>query len=284
MDAGNHQPSPRGKVKGYPVAVFTVGGFARLAGVSAKVLRAWDAAGLFVPAWVDPSSGYRYYSPAQLPELRRILALRDVGLPLAEIGGLVRGGSDLRAALERRRAELESERREVDRRLAALDIRVAPGADATAEPDVVVRHIAAEPVATFDVGLAERRDVGQAFYELESHVRDLGLRAHRPPGALPAERTIFVPLRRPIAPTDRIGVRRLPACRAATLLHRGDYDTLGTARAALEQWAAAARLDVTGPLRILYLQFGAEPELRVPRGWVVPEAAQFVTEVQLPVA
>src|SRR6476659_5607611 len=64
-------------------SMFTVGGFARLAGVSARVLRAYDASGLLVPAWVDPSSGYRYYSPAQLPGLRRIQALRDVGLTRA---------------------------------------------------------------------------------------------------------------------------------------------------------------------------------------------------------
>ena len=43
---------------------------------------------------------------------------------LDEIGALVRGG-DLRAALERRRAELERERRLVEERLAALDITVA---------------------------------------------------------------------------------------------------------------------------------------------------------------
>jgi hypothetical protein len=36
-------------------------------------------------------------------------------------------------------------------------------------------------------------------------------------------------------------------------------------------------------MRILYLQFGAEPELRVPRGYVVERDADFVTELQLPV-
>jgi DNA-binding transcriptional MerR regulator len=264
--------------------MFTVGGFARLAGVSAKVLRAYDAAGLFAPAWVDPSSAYRYYSPAQLPEFRRILALRDVGIGLEEIGRLVGGGEDLRAALERRRAELEDERREVERRLSALDIRVALGADGSAEPDVVVRTVAADPVATFDLRQREDDDIGAAFHELEVHVRDLGVRAHRPPGAIADEDMIFVPVRRTIVPTERIGYRRLAAVRAATLLHRGDYDTLPAAREALERWVGAAGLQPAGPVRILYLQFGAEPELRLPRGWVVQRDADFVTELQLPIA
>ena len=90
--------------------MFRIGEFASLGGVSAKMLRAYDALALFRPVWVDPTTSYRYYSPAQLPELRRIVALRHVGVPLAEIAGLVAGGEDLRAVLDRRRSELERER------------------------------------------------------------------------------------------------------------------------------------------------------------------------------
>jgi DNA-binding transcriptional MerR regulator len=261
--------------------MFMVGEFARLAGVSAKVLRTYDAAGLFAPAWVDPASGYRYYSPAQLPKLRRILALRDVGLSRAEIGDLACGGADLRASLERRRAELQAERREVERRLAMLDIRVASGP--AGDTDVVVRMLEAEIVATMDLGLTGD-DIGSAFLELESRVRDLGARAHRPPGAIPDEDSIFVPLRRAIPSTDRILVTRLPAIRAATILHHGGYDSLPEARADLDTWVAAAGHVPAGPLRVLYLQFGAEPELRLPQTWTVERDADFVTELQLPIA
>jgi DNA-binding transcriptional MerR regulator len=264
--------------------MFTVGGFARIAGVSAKVLRAWDGAGLFAPAWVDPSSGYRYYTPAQLPDLRRILALRDVGVGLAEIGQLVGGGVDLRVTLERRRAALEQERREVERRLAALDIRVALGSDGSLDSDVVVRRIGPELVATFDLTVAPGDDIGAAFHELEVYVRDRGARAHRPPGAIADEDLIYVPLRRSVAPTDRIGVRRLSAARIASILHRGAYGSLPATRATLESWTAAAGLQPAGPLRILYLQFGAEADLRLPRAWTVERDADFVTELQLPIA
>ena len=263
--------------------MFTVGGFARLAGVSAKVLRAYDAVGLFAPAWVDPSSGYRYYSPAQLPRLRRIQALRDVGLGRAEIGALVGGGADLRSTLERRRRELEAERRELDRRLAILDIRVGGRGPAGALEDVVVRRLAGETVATMDPRLAVDDDIATAFHELEVHVRDAGARAHRPPGALPDEDLIFVPVRRTLAPTDRIGVRRLPPTGAATVLHHGAYATLPAALAGLRAWVAEAGHLPTGPLRILYLQFGAEADLRLPRGWTVERDVDFVTELQLPI-
>ncbi len=285
--------------------MFRISAFARLAGVSARMLRAWDELGLFRPVWVDRSNGYRYYSPAQLPELRRILALRDVGVPLAELTELVSGGADLRAILERRRSELERERLEIERRLRALEISVETipadvtdpaasridgiGAADRLRPawDVVVRPVAAERVATYTLG-PMALDLGPAFYELEAYVRDAGRRAPRPPGSIVGsdghDRTIFVPVTGPIEPRDPIGWRTLPACRAASVIHRGSYEGLAEAQGALVRWVGAASLSPAGAIRILYLQFGAEPELRVPPGYVVERADDFVTEVQLPLA
>lgn len=254
--------------------MFQIGAFARLVGISAKQLRAYDEIGLFRPVWVDPSSAYRYYSPAQLPELRRILALRQLGMPIDEIYGLVQGG-DLREALERQRAELERERRLVQERLAALEISV----EADEAVDVVVRPVGLEPVAVAPV----TAPVDEAFDRLEVYVRDLGRRAHRPPGAIPEQREIFVPVTGPIAPTDEVEYRRLPAIRAASVIHRGPYSRITAARAALERWVAAAGLEHTGPMRTLYLQFGADPGLGIPSGWTVDSDELFVTELQLPV-
>ncbi len=255
--------------------MLTIGGFARLGGISAKQLRAYDAIGLFRPAWVDPDSGYRRYSPAQLPELRRILALRELGMGLDEIGATVAGG-DLRAALERRRAELELERARAEERLAALEITIA----AEAPFDVVLRPIAAEPVAVMRVG--ERVD--RAFHALESHVRDAGRRAARPPGAIPQLREIFVPVTGPFPETEEISYQRLPAVRVASVIHRGPYESIAPTRRVLVDWVGAARLEIAGPMRTIYLAFGAEPELRVPPGYVVQRDEDFVTELQLPVA
>ena len=267
--------------------MFTIGPFARLAGVSAKMLRSYDALALFRPVWVDPATDYRYYSPAQLPELRRIVALRDMGIGLAEIGRLISGGADLREALDRRRGELERERREIDRRLATVDIQVEMSAAGSDRPDIVVRPVAAVAVATLAMADRADGDVGAAFYELKSAIRDLGRRAHGPPGSLvpPAGGVeIFVPVTGPVAPTGGIGFRRLAACRAATVIVRGPYDLVRDARAALDRWVEVAGLHPDGAIRIIYLQFGAEPELRVPRGYVVHDDADLVTEVQLPVA
>jgi DNA-binding transcriptional MerR regulator len=251
--------------------MFPIGQFARLAGIGPKQLRAYDALGLFRPAWVDPWSSYRYYSPAQLPDLRRILALRQLGMGLEEIGELIRGG-DLQAALDRRRGELERDRRLAEERLAALDISVG-------ETDVVLRPVSEEPVAVMTLA----SDASRAFDELEAHVRDAGRRAHRPPGAIPSLGEIYVPVTGPIPETDRIAYRRLPAARVASVIHRGSYSGIATAREALLRWVGASELAHAGPMRTMYLQFGADPALRLPPGWLVERSEDLVTELQLPV-
>jgi DNA-binding transcriptional MerR regulator len=260
--------------------VFRISTFAGLAGVSAKTLRAWDAAGLFRPAWVDPSTAYRGYSPAQLPELRRIVALRDVGVPLAEIAALVAGGEDLASVLDRRRAALEDERALVDRRLRALDIQVEGGSD------VVVRPVEAERVATHRVGADGAEE--QAFDALESYIRDHGRRAGRPPGTLLDDLgrpvRVFVPIRGSLAPAPPIAVTRLPALRVASIIHRGPYAGLAAAADTLDAWVAASGWGPSGPRVIRYLQFGADASLRVPRHWLVERSADLVTELQQPVA
>jgi DNA-binding transcriptional MerR regulator len=267
--------------------MFRVSSFAQLAGVSAKVLRDYDEAGLFHPAWVDRQTGYRLYSPAQLPALRRILALRDLGVTLAEIRRLLAGGADLRAVLEDRRRELERARLDAERRLAQLGISLET-ADVAGQLDVVVRDLADELVATMDVAETGGDD-GRAFYELELRIRDAGVRANRPPGELLYDTSggdgpqaeVFVPVRR-AAPG--LSVRRLPAVRAATILHVGSYSTMAETRRVLRRWLRRAGLRPTPPTRVIYLQFGAEPELRLPRSFVVDRAADLLTEIQVPLA
>lgn len=65
--------------------LLTIGAFAARARLSPKALRLYDELGLLPPAAVDPSSGYRYYDPAQLERARLVAWLRRLGMPLARI-------------------------------------------------------------------------------------------------------------------------------------------------------------------------------------------------------
>jgi DNA-binding transcriptional MerR regulator len=252
--------------------------------VTAKALRHYDALGLFSPAFTDPANGYRWYTPAQLPALRRIVALRDLGVPLREVADLVVGGADLRDILARRRGELEAYQSAIDRKLAALDIRVEMADEG---PDVVMRTIDSELVASVRAVRVGDDDLGPLFYEVEEVVRDAGVRVGRPPGSLiPASGTgeveVFVPVSRPVA-SGRVASRRLPGGRFASAIHHGPYEEMQPVIDGLQRWVSAAGVSGTGPMRVIYLRFGAEPELAVPAEYLASQDADFVTEVQIPV-
>ena len=70
--------------------MFTVGEFSRLAQVSKRMLRYYDEIGLLRPIHTDKLTGYRYYSAEQLPDLNRILALKDLGLTLEQVQRILR--------------------------------------------------------------------------------------------------------------------------------------------------------------------------------------------------
>ncbi|MFW6213776.1 MAG: MerR family transcriptional regulator, partial [Spirochaetota bacterium] len=71
--------------------MYSIGEFSQINRITPKTLRHYDRIGLLEPARTDEWTGYRYYSPAQLPMIRRILALKDLGFSLEEIGRIVRG-------------------------------------------------------------------------------------------------------------------------------------------------------------------------------------------------
>jgi MerR family transcriptional regulator, thiopeptide resistance regulator len=65
-----------------------IGELARIAGVTVRALHHYDSVGLLAPS-ERTQSGHRLYSAADVERLYRLLALREVGLPLDEIGPLL---------------------------------------------------------------------------------------------------------------------------------------------------------------------------------------------------
>ncbi|MEH7483344.1 MerR family transcriptional regulator [Neobacillus drentensis] len=63
----------------------TIGEMARLRGVTTETLRHYDRIDLFKPQYVDPDSGYRYYSIFQYEVLGTIKELRQLGMSTDEI-------------------------------------------------------------------------------------------------------------------------------------------------------------------------------------------------------
>lgn len=63
----------------------TIGQFARRTRLTYKALRLYDSMGLLPPAFVDPDSGYRYYTEEQIEKARLVGLLRRLEMPLERI-------------------------------------------------------------------------------------------------------------------------------------------------------------------------------------------------------
>ena len=66
-----------------------IGDFSKLSQISIRMLRYYDELGLLVPESIDPFTGYRYYTEAQLSVASRIKTLKAMGFPLAKVGMLL---------------------------------------------------------------------------------------------------------------------------------------------------------------------------------------------------
>jgi DNA-binding transcriptional MerR regulator len=161
--------------------MFSIGEFARLGGVSARTLRHYDEIGLLRPAAVDPFTGYRGYSAAQLGQLSRIIALKELGLSLPQVGRLLGGITvdELRGMLALRRAELENELHQRQSQLLGIEARLRSIAreDDMPADDIVAKVIPAMGV----VALASRAagfgpgHVVPVVNQLEARFDQLGL-------------------------------------------------------------------------------------------------------------
>ena len=132
--------------------MFGIGDFARHGRVSVRMLRHYDALGLLRPAHVDSATGYRYYDASQFARLNRIIALKELGFTLGQVGALLDepvGGERLRGMLELRQAELRARiEAEADRlRQVEARLRLIESEGHMKTQEIVVKSLPAQRVA-----------------------------------------------------------------------------------------------------------------------------------------
>ena len=267
-----------------------IGDFSKLSRVSVKTLRFYDEMGLLKPVEVDRFTGYRYYEFDQLPRLYRILALKDLGFSLEEIGRLIeddlsteqmRGMLKLRQAEIRQRVEEEAERLErVERWLREIEQE-----DFVSKYDVVIKKIESIRVASVRGVVPTAPDQRSLWDELMSYFNQQKTRMIGPPMAIyhdpeAQERDwdieVCMPIVDEMTADERLNVYNLPAVeKMACVVHTGPFATLPQAYDAIAKWIDENGYQITGPAR--------ELNLRLPDKLGDQNDPNTVNEVQFPV-
>lgn len=280
--------------------MFKIGEFSRFSRVSVRMLRHYDHLGLLTPLQTDPFTGYRYYSAEQLPRLNRIIALRDLGFSLEQIAGMLAedlSTDQLLGMLKLKRAEVEAQMKSEQQKLKRLEVRIRQMSESPkhAAYDVVLRDIEPELVAAYREAAADDDRIQQMFDRLETYVaRYEEARADKPPLSIyyddeyrekDMDVEVAVPLRYPIQENDMMRVRQLPRLsNVACVVHVGDYSEIYQAYNALLAWIEANDYQMTGPIREIYLRYGAEGlDFELPPTYLADDRHEYVTELQLSV-
>ena len=267
-----------------------IGDFSKLTRVSVKTLRFYDEMGLLVPVEVDPLTGYRSYAVDQLPRLHRILALKDLGFSLDEIGQLLRedlSTEQLRGMLRLRRAEIRQHVQDETERLGRVEAQLSQIEQETmmSNYDVILKKVEALKVASIRTVVPGYAEQAAAWDELEGY---LGARGIRPTGPCLTlyydegykERDVDLEVCEPITadmlPGGSIQVRTLEQVSAmACVVHPGTFATISEAYDALIRWIAANGYRICGP--------GRELVLRAPARAGMQDDPDTVIEIQFPV-
>ena len=238
--------------------LMSIGEFASASRLSQKALRLYGEKGLLPPAWVDPGSGYRYYTLEQVREATLIALLRRGGMPLAEIRAFLREPSiELLEEYERRVADEFAERRRVLRYVKRI---------LKEEPmyDVLTRQVSEQPY----VGRTKRVLVADLEPFIISTFEELGEAEGGHPfvlyhGAVNTEEDGPVEVCVPQGDGDK----RLPAEEVAFTEIAGEqcsFPQILGAYEAVYRWAKEHGREPGGPPREIYLNgFGEELHMQI---------------------
>jgi effector-binding domain-containing protein len=265
-----------------------IGDFSKLSRISVKTLRYYDEMGLLKPVEVDPFTGYRLYDYSQLSTLNRILALKDLGFSLEEIGRLLDDGpsvEQMRGMLKLRETEARQRVREEAERLERIKsrLRQIEQEDVMSKYDVVIKNVEEVKAASVRDVVPTPPEQGGLWGELEGY---LAMNRVRPTGACFTlyhddefkerdwDLEVCEPIDVDVSGSQRVKVRTLPASTMACTIHNGPFTTISEAYNAIGKWITDNGYRITGPCREVYLRPSKNGSQTDP---------ETVTEIQFPV-
>jgi DNA-binding transcriptional MerR regulator len=241
---------------------YRIGEFAELSGISTKTLRFYDEIGLLRPASVDPRTRYRLYVSDQLQDLASILALKDVGVSLADVRNVVkkaRSRSETREVLNGLKRTVEQSLETARQSLSWIDAALEELDDSEHPIPVIVKR--RPPIL-----IASVRATGQKYADIERFERQLlkevpahaignlrGVLWHRCSVSGCVEGEPFIALRERVPARSVYDLSELPAATLACAYSESDEISSVRAYDAIRRWMEKRGYARAGPKREIYV-------------------------------
>jgi effector-binding domain-containing protein len=275
--------------------MFKIGDFSKYSQVSVRALRLYDQMGLLKPLYVDQSTGYRYYSAAQLPSLNRIVAFKELGFSLEQISQLLNTQvslPEMRGMLRLKQAEIkdlivaeEGRLRLIEFRLQQIEHDESPTQFSS---DITLKQAEAQTVASIRDFLPRCSHVKYLYDEIAEELSQRKLEIVGKPQILwhdpdyrveNVDAEVIVPIHQlPNTEIGRVKYYQLPAIdNMACIFHHGSYDSVAQAFNALLAWIESNHYQIVGVNREVYWQPGLDD------GGFTEAGDEFIVEVQFPV-
>ncbi|HEY1832356.1 MAG TPA: MerR family transcriptional regulator [Acidimicrobiales bacterium] len=246
-------------------AVLAIGDFSKMTHLSVKTLHHYHEVGLLEPAEVDRHTGYRRYSPEQVPTAQVIRRLRDLEMPVTDVKAVLAAPD-----APSRNALIASHLDRLETQLARTQGAVASLRTLLEHPetDRAVEHRSVGAIPALGIEeVVDRADVlawwQGALGELHATVRAQGLSKAGPAGGLFAsdlyqhdrgQATVFIPVEGSARAIGRVVPFVVPAAELVVAVHHGSLADADITYATLGSYATTHEISVDGPLREYYLR------------------------------
>ena len=265
-----------------------IGEFSKLSRVSIRMLRHYDDIGLLKPAEIDSFTGYRYYSPEQLPVIGRITALKDMGFQLADIVKILavyENREELDAYLVKRQLELKKSLETTQHQMRLLETaRQRLRKEQNMTYDVSLKTIPQRYAATVHMTIPRYEDEGMVWQILNEETAPLNMTPADP--CLVAaeylddeykekdvELVAWKTVKGSYSDTEHVKFQTLPEVKVASCMVKGSYDQMPDVYGAVISWVSENGYECSGPMFNIYHVSPHETQ----------NPDEFVTEVCYPV-
>ena len=262
--------------------MYRIGEFSELTKTTIKTLRYYEKEGLLIPAYVDNQTGYRFYETSQLPELAKIISLRQMGISINNIKRIL-NGSGLEEILKQRKQELETEISISNSQLLQINNLLE---EKNMEKEVILKELPSHIVYYKEGVIKNFEEIVKFILQSAGECKSANpnIKCIEPDYCYISyldgeykETDIKIRYAQAVTemgtPTETIKFEKLNPIKAACIYHKGSYSNLRESYSFLIKWVEENGYEIAEPIRERYID----------GMWNKESEDEWLTEIQIPV-